>query len=202
MFHVGHKMFHVGPLFEVKMGIIRYSSQNYFQASNPIEAVCLHGTAGSLWGSLATLRDVRVDNPALAVSSNYLIDKNGQIYELVPWQLNRRAYANGVVENYDKSLNWLVQAVRAGLNPNLITVSIEHVAGELEMISRASMPNAQFNSSIELTANILAAAGLKANHQTIVGHNQISGYKRYNCPGVIFPPAYTEVLINRFPELG
>lgn len=183
------------------MNIIRYYSQNYFNANNPIRAVVMHGAAGELWGAIATLRDPRIDNPKAAVSSNYIIGKNGDIYELVPWQGNRRAWGNGIVENYDRTLAWLVEAVRTGTNPNLLTVSIEHEASEKEMLSHASMTDIQFNSSIELTAAILSAAGLKASHETIVGHNQISGLKKQYCPGVIFPPAYTEVLLLRHPEL-
>lgn len=100
------------------------------------------------------------------------------------------------------SIRWLAAAIAGKVNPNRITVSIEHEASKTEMEKRASMTDAQFNSSIDLTAYILTWAGLKASHETIVGHNQISGRQKYNCPGVVFPPAYTEVLIQRYPYLG
>lgn len=181
--------------------IVKAPSQNFFTDGKPINAVCLHGTAGPLGASLATLRNPRPDNPDAAVSSNYLIDLDGTVYELVPWAGGLRAWANGVVEAHDTSLIWLNQAIKNKVNPNLLTVSVEHVASARAMRSRASMPKKQFDASIELTAVILRQAGLKANHQTIIGHNQISGTIKFDCPGVIFPPAYTEIVIDRNPDL-
>lgn len=177
-------------------------NDNYFEDNSKIEAVCLHGTAGSLQASLAWLRNPRPDNPGAAVSANYVVAKSGLAYMLVNWQLGRRAWANGAVENYDQSIKWLVHAVKNKINPNLVTVSIEHEASSVEMIGRKPMTDLQFNTSIDLVASILKAAGLPANHQTIIGHNQISGERKYNCPGVIFPPAYNEVLLLRYPELA
>lgn len=184
------------------MKIVKLPSPNYFTAVNPIKAVCLHGTAGSWQAALAWLRNPQVENPNAAVSANYLVTKSGAVYELVDWQAGRRAWANGIVENYDKSIKWLVDAAKGKVNPNYLTVSIEHEATLQEMLDHASMTDAAFNASIELTAFILKTAGLKASHETIIGHNQISGKQKYNCPGVIFPPAYTEVLIARHKELA
>lgn len=184
------------------MKIIKFPSSNFFVSRETIKAVCLHGTAGPLWASIATLRNTRIDNPELAVSANYVVDLDGIVYELIDYTAAKRSYANGIVENYDNSIKWLDEAVKNKLNPNLCTYSIEHVASKLSMESHSPMTDAQFNTSIELTAMLLNYAGLKASHDTIIGHNQISGTIKYNCPGVIFPPAYTEVLINRFPELG
>jgi N-acetyl-anhydromuramyl-L-alanine amidase AmpD len=186
----------------MSLTIIKLASPNYFIADNAIKGVCLHGTAGPLQASIDWLRNPRPDNPDAAVSANYVIGKSGVVYELVDWQAGRRAFANGVVENFDQSIKWLFEAVKSRLNPNLVTVSIEHEASNREMTTRASMTDAQFNSSIELTALILKAARLKANGQTVIGHNQISGTRKYNCPGVIFPPAYTEVLLIRHPDLA
>lgn len=181
-------------------------SPNFFEpgemTTNKIEAVVLHGTAGPLQASIDWLRNPRHDNPKLAVSSNYVISKAGVIYELVPWEPGYRSYANGNVENYDYSIKWLADSFRNKVNPNWQTISIEHEASYNEMVLHRSMTDAQFTSSCALVAYCLAGAGLKANHQTVIGHNQISGKQKYNCPGVIFPPAYTEQLIKRFPELG
>lgn len=184
------------------MVITKLSSPNYEISNLAIQAVCLHGSAGSAAASLSWLRNPQPANPTGRVSSNYFIAKTGEVFELVDWQANRRAWANGIVEHFDMSLGWLLNAVKNGINPNLVTVSIEHEASRFEMEHYASMTDAQFNSSIELTAMILKAAGLKASHQTVIGHNQISGTNKFYCPGVIFPPAYTEVLILRHPELG
>jgi len=176
-------------------------SPNFEIADNAIKAVCLHGTAGSAGASLAWLQNPQPNNPKARVSANYLVTKAGIVYELVDWQAGKRAWANGIVESFDTSVEWLVEAVRTRLNPNLVTVSIEHEASTAEMERHASMTDAQFNASIELTALILQAARLPANHETVIGHSQISGTRKFNCPGVIFVPAYTEVLLKRHPEL-
>lgn len=184
------------------MQITKLPSPNFYSADYKIQAVVLHGTAGPAAASLSWLRNPQPDNPDARVSANYLISKAGQVWELVDWQAGKRAWANGIVENFDSSIKWLVEALKNHINPNLVTVSIEHEASSREMLTRASMTDEQFNSSIELTALILKAARLKANHETIIGHNQISGTRKYSCPGVIFPPAYTEVLLLRHPELA
>lgn len=188
------------------MNILKLPSPNYFTPAemdtNVIQAVVMHGTAGPVHAAINWLRDPQPGHLDNRVSSNYIISKLGVIYELVEWEKGLRAFANGIVENSDKSLVWLNDAIHNHINPNWITVSIEHEATQKEMINHASMTDAQFNSSIDLTAYILKATGLKATHQTIIGHNQISGTKKYNCPGVIFPPAYTEVLLNRHKDLA
>lgn len=189
-----------------KPRIVKMPSPNFFEpeemTTNKIAAVVLHGTSGSLQASLDWLRNPRYDDPEAKVSANYLISKAGVIYELVPWETGLRAMGNGIVETNDSSIKWLNDAIKQKINPNWITVSIEHEATFNEMVLHRSMTDAQFTASCNLTAYILAGSGLKANHQSIIGHNQISGKQKYNCPGVIFPPAYTEQLVIRFPELG
>lgn len=183
------------------MKIVDVPSPNYWNDSKSIKAVVLHGTAGPLQASIAWLCNPQTANPGKAVSANYVVSKSGIVYRLVDWTKQKRAWANGIVELPDPSLKWLAQAIKDKVNPNRITVSIEHEASEAEMQALASMTDAQFNSSIELTASILRLAGLRASHETIVGHNQISGKQKFFCPGVIFPPAYTEILLDRNPDL-
>ncbi len=184
------------------MDIVKLPSPNYHVSSAKIKAIVYHGTAGSLWASINWLRNPQPNNPKARVSANYVVGKDGGCWELVDWMAGRRAWANGVVENPDRSVKWLVEAIEKGINPNDLTVSIEHEATTWEMEHRAKMTDAQFNTSIELTALILKAARLTANHETMLSHSQISGTRKYNCPGVIFVPAYQEVLIKRHPELA
>lgn len=178
------------------MKFIDMPSPNYWQDRRPIQAICLHGTAGSAAASLAWLR-----NPKSAVSSNYLISRAGEVYQLVDPRAGRKAWANGVVEKPDTSIKWLQAAIKAKTKINLITWSIEHEASSDEMRWHKSMTDKQFTSSIDLTAYLLKLALLKANHETIVGHCQISSIQKATCPGVIFVPAYLEELLKRYPEL-
>lgn len=184
------------------MEIIKLPSPNYHVSSQKIKAIVYHGTAGSLWASINWLRNPQPNNPKARVSANYVVGKEGGAWELVDWLAGRRAWANNIAENWDKSVKWLVQAIEAGQDLNSLTVSIEHEATTWEMEHRASMTDAQFSTSIELSAMILHAAGLKATHETMLSHSQISGTRKFNCPGVIFVPAYQEQLIKRHPELA
>lgn len=176
------------------MEIIDYPSPNFFTGGDKIQGIVLHGTAGPLRASLAVLTNPRVDKPELAVSSNYLIDTNGDIYRLVPWWLGRRAYANGIVNYPDERIKWLMACVGSRKNPNMMTISIEHVASYSNMISHGRMTDAQWNSSFELVKQLLRDNGLTANEQTILGHYQIDLKNKPFCPGVINIPAYINAL--------
>lgn len=178
------------------MKFVDLPSYNRWVDSSPIMGVVLHGTSGDLIPSINWLRVEKSE-----VSANFVISKAGVIYRLVNFEQGYRAWANGIVENYDTSIKWLNELVRARKNPNRYTVSIEHEATSAEMIARSPMTKEQFDASIDLTAYILTVSGLKASHQTVIGHNQISGTKKFNCPGVIFPPAYIEVLQDRHRNL-
>lgn len=178
------------------MNIIDYPSPNYWQANNPIQAICLHGTAGNLAGALATLTKPRPDDPDKAVSANYTIAENGDIYRHVAWWLNRRSFANGIVNNPDQEIKWLMQAIARRINPNFLTISIEHVASDYAMKHAGRLTDAAWRSSQDLVKQLLKDCGLPANNQTIIGHRQINSVDKNFCPGVINVPAYIEVLKN------
>lgn len=176
--------------------VTRYPSPNHFAAveAKPIEAIVCHGTAGALWPSIYWLCNPRIDNPGAAVSANYVIGVNGAVYELVNWRAGLRAYGNGVVRNRDKSLAWLNRCVANKVNPNLVTISIEHEASNVAMVTRGRMTDAQFNASQELVITLARECGLPLDREHINGHFQIDGAGKANCPGVINIPAYIEVL--------
>lgn len=176
------------------MDIINYPSPNFFSNGESIKAIVLHGTAGSLSASLNVLTDPRLDNPKAAVSSNYVVDLNGDIYRLVPWWTGRRAYANGFIVNPDPNIKWLIDCENSGGNPNLMTISIEHVASSNAMRTHGQMTDAQFQSSFNLVKKLLKDCRLQANGQTILGHYQIDSFNKAYCPGVINIPAYINAL--------
>lgn len=173
------------------MEIIDKPSPNFFLASNPIEAIVLHGTAGQLGSALGWLT-----NRNSGVSSNYLIGRNGKIFRLVAYYHNKRAWANGIVINPDPSIKWLQRAIRTRTNPNLITISIEHEAGDYEMKHAGRMSDAQWRSSQDLVKKLLADNNLIASSQTVIGHYQIDSKNKAYCPGVINVPAYIEKLLE------
>jgi N-acetyl-anhydromuramyl-L-alanine amidase AmpD len=172
------------------MKIIDYPSPNYFTGGLRIKAVVLHGTAGPLRASLATLTDPRNDKPELAVSSHYCIDENGDIYRLVKWWLGHRAYGNGIINNPDDTVKWLMACVGTRVNPNMCTISIEHVASAQAMRKQGRLTDRQWEASNWLVKTLLRDCGLPANNQTILGHYQIDSVNKAYCPGVINIPAY------------
>jgi N-acetyl-anhydromuramyl-L-alanine amidase AmpD len=176
------------------MKIIDYPSPNFFTGGLKIKAVVLHGTAGPLRASLDTLTNPRNDKPELAVSSNYVIDLNGDIYRLVSWWHGHRAYANGIINNPDERVKWLMACIGTRVNPNMCTISIEHVASAQSMTNHNKMTDAQFYSSLWVVKTLLHDCGLEANEQTVLGHYQIDSVNKAYCPGVINIPAYINAL--------
>jgi N-acetyl-anhydromuramyl-L-alanine amidase AmpD len=181
------------------MKFIDLPSPNYWQANDlkqsKIEAICLHGTDGPASASLSWLC-----NPKSGVSANFLVAKDGQTYKLVD-PATRRAWANGKVDTYDASIKWLDTAVKNKINPNFVTWSVEHEASRDDMMFHRPMTDAQFSASIDLVAYLLRLAGLKANHETLIAHCQICALAKPYCPGVIFVPAYLQVLQQRHLDL-
>lgn len=176
------------------MKITLLPSPNFDYSNQPIKAIVLHGTSGPLWASINWLRNPQLSGKYGRVSSNYVISKAGEVFMLVDWRARRRAYANGIVNSYDKRITWLRSALQAGVSPNYVTISIEHEADYDEMINGASMPDAQFNASTELVITLLRENNLAIGPQTVNGHYQIDGWNKPHCPGVINVPAYIEVL--------
>jgi N-acetyl-anhydromuramyl-L-alanine amidase AmpD len=177
-----------------EMLIKDYPSPNYFTNGLSVKAIVLHGSAGPLRASLATLTDPRNDKPELAVSSHYCINENGDIYRLVKWWLGHRAWANGIIERPDEEINWLMACIGTRTNPNMCTISIEHVASYQAMLNHGKMTDKQWDASTWLVKTLLQNCGLTANKQTILGHNQINSVKKPFCPGVINVPAYINAL--------
>jgi N-acetyl-anhydromuramyl-L-alanine amidase AmpD len=178
------------------MNIIDYPSPNFFLGhALQIRAIVLHGTAGGAAGALQELTNPKHNNPDAAVSANYLITTSGKIYRLVAWWNGKRAWANGRINNPDRAIKWLMDCYNQGINPNYCTLSIEHEASEIAMVGRQKMPAPQLAASLELTRNLLNdAGGLRPSQQTVIGHYQIDGLTRRNCPGVIDIPNYIELL--------
>lgn len=178
------------------MEVMSIPSPNHFPPgeAKPIRAIVLHGTAGALWPSINWLRNPRKDNPGAAVSANYVISRMGGVYELVDWRAGLRAYGNGIIRNPDKSLQWLLECRLKKINPNLVTISIEHEASNSDMVQRGRMTDAQFSASQELVIRLARENGLPLDKEHINGHYQIDSQGKANCPGVINIPAYIEVL--------
>ena len=163
--------------------MVDVQSPNFYTSGEPIKALVLHGTGrtdGSTDNSVGWLTSV-----ASQVSANFVIDLDGTIFQLVNPFKWKRAWGNGIIANQDTTLKWLAECLALGKNPNLRTVSIEHVADNSWMVNHRPMPTAQADASVWLCAWLCQQLSLTPSLETIVGHNQLLYPDRANCPGVI-----------------
>lgn len=135
-------------------------------------AIVNHIMDGYKWGTKATFQ-----NPANQVSTHFAIHWDGSIWQYVHEQ--DTAYGNGIEQDMDLSVPALAYAAKKGLNPNRITISIEH-----EGLTGQIFPEAQIQASLKLNAYLKAKYGISDNN--IIGHNRIERYDRANCPGKTF----------------
>jgi hypothetical protein len=114
------------------------------------------------------------------VSAHFGIAKDGRTWQFV--DLANTAWANGILEQPDLSLDWLAEAVNNRVNPNRVTISIEHEGDSFE-----TMGELQYQATLALHRALVASNGILPDRQHIIKHSQITGRSRPNCPGPFFP---------------
>jgi hypothetical protein len=121
------------------------------------------------------------NNRGSEVSSQYGVAKDGRIWQWV--RLSDTAWANGPTELPDTSLDWLMQAIKAKVNPNALTVSIEHEGNSGDI-----MPPAQYQATLDLHRMLLKMfPKIRPDRKHIIGHYQMQKNQKANCPGRGFP---------------
>ena len=140
-----------------------------------VEAVVWHITQGTSPGSRGWLC-----NPAAQASSNYLIERDGTIYELVP--PDEAAWANGAVSSPNAANPVIAGWLREGVNFNQRTVSIEH-EGFTSNNHGGSLTPEQVNSTIQLTAWLCQEYQVPPDQLHIIGHYEVDDVNRHYCPG-------------------
>lgn len=148
-----------------------------YAGARRVDAVVWHVTAGSGPSSLGWLT-----NPASQASANYLIDKDGTTYELVP--PNEDAWANGAVNKPDTGNRLIARWLQEGANFNQRTVSIETVRETSAMEQPGGFTEAQHRALVALSAWLCATYGLAADRTHIIRHGQIDSVNRPHCPGL------------------
>lgn len=141
------------------------------------EAIVWHVTVGGAAGSLSWLT-----NPASNASANYLIDRTGKIYELVP--PTESAWANGLLSKPDYANPVIKGWVDSGVNPNTRTVSIECERLTSANEQPGGFTSPQRNALVALSAWLCASLGIKPDRQHIIGHCSIDSVTRLHCPGI------------------
>lgn len=158
------------------MDIEQIPTSNYWKDANNPKWIIVHGTAGgsSAQGVAQDFRNSQgTNNPK---STHYVIGRDGHIVQCV--QEKDAAWGNGVLEPGHDSW-WTI-------NPNLQTISIEHVKPDSE--NQTPLTDAQRDASFALIRDICDRWGIpkrKADGKGgITGHFSISPLDRKNCPGV------------------
>ena len=171
-------------------------SPNFWGYNSGFEAVVCHGTASGDGDSAALNAEGWLRNPQAQASSNYVVWQSGRIDCLVDPYRGYAAWANGIVNNPDYSNPLISRWLKAGINPNLKTISIEHVAASSEMIQHQTMPPAQQQASQALILQLAQDFHIAITRPNVIGHYQIDSVNRANCPGVINLDQYVPQLQN------
>ncbi|OXA40117.1 N-acetylmuramoyl-L-alanine amidase A [Folsomia candida] len=146
-----------------------YNSRNGYS----VKWLIVHGTAG---GSSAVAIGEWFQNPASQASTHYVVGQDGTVVQCVNegWA----AWGNGVVEGGSDS--WW------GVNPNWVSISIEHVKSNTDNSNELTGPQAA--ASFNLIRNIIARnPGIRMAYANgdggITGHFSMSPQSRARCPG-------------------
>jgi N-acetyl-anhydromuramyl-L-alanine amidase AmpD len=162
-----------------------YLATNYTRgrSGHHVRCIVLHITAGADAASCIGW----FNNPTSDVSAHYVIDRDGTTFACV--DENDTAWANGVMNQPNTAISVVYDWWMGGINPNSETVSIE-CAGYSSMEPSGQPPElvgytqAQFDALGELLPAIAARHGLTVDGSTLIGHCDIDGVNRVNCPGL------------------
>ncbi len=146
--------------------IIQKPSPNFWASREGYkpEAVVVHIMDGTL-----ARTDSWFASPSSEVSSHYGIGQNGEIHQYV--REEHAAWHSGVVKNPTWGL------LKAGVNPNRYTIGIEHEGNAGSMWSGAMKL-----ASATLIADICGRWSIPIDREHVIGHYQIDGIRRPNCP--------------------
>jgi len=152
-------------------------NRNGYGGTRRVEAIVWHVTAGGFGGSLSWLCST-----ASGASSNYMIDKDGGTYELVP--PDQDAWANGAVNKPDLGNPVIARWSKDGVNFNQRTISIENVRETSANNQPGGFTAAQRDSLIALTAWLCQRFNVTPDRIHILRHGQIDSVNRPYCPGL------------------
>lgn len=142
----------------------------------------LHGTAATCGSAMNTF-----SNPANKKSATMIVTRKGEKWHLVP--IDRAPYTNGKTQN---PLSNLVKSMPAGMNINLISLTIEMEEYEGNG-GKGDITEEQFWAVIESIKWMQSEVKRIYNYNIplypdrIIGHHQIDSKGKPNCPGPLFP---------------
>lgn len=130
------------------------------------EAIVIHVMDGTLKGT-----DSWFASTQSGVSAHYGVGKTGEVHQYVKEEDS--AWCNGIVNKPTWSL------LKPGVNPNRYTIGIEHEGNASD-----PWPEAMIKASAELVREVCGRWGIPIDRDHIIGHYQIDGVKKPNCPGI------------------
>lgn len=122
----------------------------------------------------------RFKDPTSEASAHFGVALDGRIWQWV--RIEDTAWANGFVNLSEYSPSWVAEADAKGVNINTLTVSIEHEGKTGQPFSEV-----QYQASLWLHRQIIAATGIVPSRENIIGHYQVDIVNRRFCPGSTFP---------------
>ena len=156
--------------------ITSQSSPNFTDLEIPVEFVVLHFTAASLERTLEIF-----SSPRAEVSAHVVIARDGSIYELVPCLDGsaRRAWHAGKsrMEVSTKGDSRLVES----FNDRSIGIELVNENGNLFPYTEA-----QYASLFGLLERLKALYPALSQPESVVGHEQIAGFRGKSDPGLCF----------------
>lgn len=170
---------------------VRGTNGNNFwpgRAGHKPVAICNHIMQGTMESTLGWFR-----NPASEASAHYGVARDGRVWMFV--DPANAAWANGIVQNPDLSIKWLAQAISDRINPNNLTISIEHEGNTGE-----PFPETQYQATLALHKLLIRQFNIVPDSQHIIRHSQIDSVKRPFCPGLTFPMDRLLKELNSMPQ--
>jgi len=143
----------------------KYESKNYWEGNNQ-RSIMLHTTAGgSVIGAVETLK-------ARGLSYNYIIDSNGDVYELV--HHSKSAWHAGVIKNPNLRSRVFYKTLKGEDNPNRNSVGISYVypEGDISLLN-----DKMIDSTVELIKEIGKETGVRYNADNIFYHREVTSDK-------------------------
>lgn len=183
----------------MKIEAIAASTANYSmgrQGYKPI-AIVHHEMQGTMEGTISAFR-----NPEHQASAHYGVGAYGRIVQFVA--VVNEAYSNGNIRLPNlAAVPWIG---KAGINPNLLTISIEWEGAhkgswtqtgfkgeKLETLTNITTwwtpTEPQYQAALELCRYLIPAYGIAVDRAHICRHSDFDSVAKGWCPGNLFPMA-------------
>ena len=154
-------------------------SPNFWEgrSKHSVIAICDHITQGSEASVDGEFLNGNTDAP---VSAHFCVNRDGSIHQYVS-EANT-AWANGILQSPNLAIKWVADAKANKVNPNLLTISIEH-----EGQTGIALTETQYQSTLWLHLRLIREFHLGYDKNSLVGHCDIDSINRSYCPGKAFP---------------